>query len=337
MIVSATAICNRGNTYLSCSLQRDIFQTHGRSMRDVWTAVRVWRDSGEEVAAIPLEEASDVKTLKQRLLKQCQMPRFRQKLFHRGSFMKDAMRLTSPIDVKLTLVPFVSASKQQVRDLAEASQKGWLSKVEDILKRPQDPDGLASDGYRALHYASANGHTEVVRLLLEAGAKINKRTDDRVTALCCAANGGHAETARLLLEEGADVNEVDEGDSNALSCAYFNGHLKAVWLLLEAGADMRRDVVKCIAIEAVFITPLLCVMAVLYIVSLFYSMYIPLFWLDDRYAVLGCFLSPIVLLILTWLYLRTRPIIFWKPILWVYIPASQFWKHVVSPHADKLD
>jgi Ankyrin repeats (3 copies) len=59
--------------------------------------------------------------------------------------------------------------------------------------------------YQPLRWASYNGHVEVVRLLLEAGANAS---DDR--ALRSASHYGHTEVVRLLLQAGANVHAKDD-------------------------------------------------------------------------------------------------------------------------------
>ena len=57
----------------------------------------------------------------------------------------------------------------------------------------------------ALTIASAKGHVEFVKLLLENGAKVNLKTSDWNSPLWLAANGGHLEVAELLYKAEADI------------------------------------------------------------------------------------------------------------------------------------
>ena len=57
-----------------------------------------------------------------------------------------------------------------------------------------------------LYIAAEFGHEAVVRTLMEAGADVNKATDDGVTPLYMAAYKGHEAMVRTLMEAGADVN-----------------------------------------------------------------------------------------------------------------------------------
>ena len=102
--------------------------------RSVWTATRVLSQTGEELAVIPLEVAPDVKTLAQQVQIQCGLPRFRLRFVHDGTILKNDTKLTSGRDLKLKVLPFIPASKQQTAQLLDATKKGEISKVEDILQ-----------------------------------------------------------------------------------------------------------------------------------------------------------------------------------------------------------
>ena len=79
--------------------------------------------------------------------------------------------------------------------------------------------------------AAANGHLEVVRLLLEAGADKNAADARGDNALITAALYGQLEVVRLLLEAGADKNAAMANGTTALMLAAENGHLEVVRLL----------------------------------------------------------------------------------------------------------
>ena len=91
--------------------------------------------------------------------------------------------------------------------------------------------------YLALIYASAKGHTEALKTLVEAGADVNVKSQDGVTILMIASGKGHTEIVESLLEAGADVNVKDEDGDTALIFASRWGHTEVVKALLEAGAD----------------------------------------------------------------------------------------------------
>lgn len=56
-----------------------------------------------------------------------------------------------------------------------------------------------------LHYSSCQGHTDLVRLLIDAGANLNTPDSKGYTALHLAAEWGELEVVRILLKAGADI------------------------------------------------------------------------------------------------------------------------------------
>jgi len=94
-------------------------------------------------------------------------------------------------------------------------------------------------GVSALYVAAAGGYTEVVRVLLEDGhASVDSRNpEDSSTPLFIAAQQGHAEIVKLLIEHGANVNITTADGRSPLFLASYRGHDAVVKLLLQAKAD----------------------------------------------------------------------------------------------------
>jgi ankyrin repeat domain-containing protein 17 len=108
--------------------------------------------------------------------------------------------------------------------------------------------------------ASANGHTECVRLLLEAGAKTEENNESGHTALMEAASNGHVDVAKLLISKGASINtHSHEFKESALTLACYKGQLEMVKFLLEAGADQELKDKVCIQCSHHRISPFLVI------------------------------------------------------------------------------
>jgi ankyrin repeat protein len=88
-----------------------------------------------------------------------------------------------------------------------------------------------------LMFATAIGHLNLVRTIIDAGADLESRTELGESALVLAADNGWAEGAALLLERGADVNARMSNGWTALMRAADKGRSEIVGILLEKKAD----------------------------------------------------------------------------------------------------
>lgn len=57
-----------------------------------------------------------------------------------------------------------------------------------------------------INNASREGHTKVVQILLEAGARVDSPEGEGYTALVLATMNNHLETVKVLADAGADLN-----------------------------------------------------------------------------------------------------------------------------------
>ena len=88
--------------------------------------------------------------------------------------------------------------------------------------------------------AARVGHLEVVRLLLDSGAEVDRVVRGDENALIQASGGGHIDIVELLIAAGADVNaRVDAGREyrTPLGQAKRHGHDDVVRLLEAHGAN----------------------------------------------------------------------------------------------------
>jgi ankyrin repeat protein len=137
-------------------------------------------------------------------------------------------------------------------DLALASYLG-LKEVVQLILSEEETDVNAYDGtYQdyssnygtALQAASAEGHGEIVHILLDAGADVNLEGDGPYgsgqygNALFAALARGHKEIVEVLVNNGADVNARCGRSGQALYVAALSGYEEIVQILLDAGADV---------------------------------------------------------------------------------------------------
>ncbi len=129
--------------------------------------------------------------------------------------------------------------------LNEAAYIGDRRLVEAMIRIGVDVDyparGLADiapvgSAWTPIMLAAAEGHEEIVSILIQAGADVNAKNELGRTSLMFSANYGFFEIAEMLLENGASTDDV-ASDRTAIIAASFNGHRNLVRLLLEHGAD----------------------------------------------------------------------------------------------------
>ncbi len=82
-----------------------------------------------------------------------------------------------------------------------AALKGQLDMVDKLVKKGAD---VNKTSWTPLHYAASNGHTDVIRLLLENHAYIDAESPNGSTPLMMASQYGNPQSVKLLLDEGAD-------------------------------------------------------------------------------------------------------------------------------------
>ena len=94
--------------------------------------LRIRMLSGEEVAAMPVEELRDVKELKQQLNRLHGLPtRFRQRLFVCGTLLDDSAPLDLLMELELVLLSYSATSQTQTEELVTASTNGSVTEVRD--------------------------------------------------------------------------------------------------------------------------------------------------------------------------------------------------------------
>jgi hypothetical protein len=119
-----------------------------------------------------------------------------------------------------------------------ASSRGDIEAVSLLLQYGANPRlGCTYGG--PLHMAAGNGHAEITRMLLDAGAEIESRNAELRTPLIVAscANDGN-DCIKILLDYGAGVNEFDCHRETALLEASHNGMEQNLKLLLSRGAEI---------------------------------------------------------------------------------------------------
>jgi ankyrin repeat protein len=123
--------------------------------------------------------------------------------------------------------------------LVLASTTGKSEVVKLLLEAGADTEVRSAGFETSLYIASHEGHSEVVKALLDAGAdkEAKSGTHLRQTPLHVAAHEGQSEVVKILLDAGADKEVGNAAEKTALVIAAQGGHSKVVRILLDAGAN----------------------------------------------------------------------------------------------------
>ena len=121
--------------------------------------------------------------------------------------------------------------------LVNATHIGHTDIVKVLLRAGADTEAKDGLGQTALMEASRKDHTDIVKVLSGAGANTEAKDDFGRTALMCASDNVHTNSVQVLLEAGADTEAKDSLGRTALLEASHNGHADSVQVLLGAGAD----------------------------------------------------------------------------------------------------
>ncbi|XP_047416186.1 cortactin-binding protein 2 isoform X3 [Sciurus carolinensis] len=122
--------------------------------------------------------------------------------------------------------------------LQQAAAQGNVTLLSMLLNEEGlDINYSCEDGHSALYSAAKKGHTDCVRLLLNAEAQVDAADKNGFTPLCAAAAQGHFECVELLIAYDAHVNHAAARGQTPLYLACKNGNKECVKLLLEAGSD----------------------------------------------------------------------------------------------------
>ncbi|KAL9224138.1 hypothetical protein vseg_000204 [Gypsophila vaccaria] len=119
--------------------------------------------------------------------------------------------------------------------LVSAARDGDLQEAKALLDYNPRLIKYSTFGVRnsPLHYSAAQGHHEIVSLLLETGVDINLRNYRGQTALMQACQHGHWEVVQTLIIHKANIHRADYlNGGTALHLAALNGHTRCIRLIL---------------------------------------------------------------------------------------------------------
>ncbi|MDA3894833.1 MAG: ankyrin repeat domain-containing protein [Desulfobacteraceae bacterium] len=151
----------------------------------------------------------------------------------------------------MLLVIFIlpACKTMKMTPIVKATDLGNLSEVNYLLAQGVGVDEATPEGVTPLFVASAKGHEDIVKRLIDKGADVNAVTtkafkyEDRMiyegrTPLMEALRNKHTDIAEILIQQGADVNAVDVNGATSLFIAAALNDEAIVKILIEKGADV---------------------------------------------------------------------------------------------------
>jgi ankyrin repeat protein len=105
----------------------------------------------------------------------------------------------------------------------------------DFVEAPN----VVSPGDVPINWAVAKNNTNIIKLLIDAGADVNLTDSNGWSPLHVAASRGYAHSIKLLIDAGAKVNVLDKYTYRSpLHRAISNGYPKVAKLLIQASAEI---------------------------------------------------------------------------------------------------
>ena len=117
--------------------------------------------------------------------------------------------------------------------LQVASQRGHTETVRYLVGLPEvELNQRDAGNHNALHLAAVNKHTDVVQVLIDAGADIDTQNYEGRSPLHDACGAGELDVVKMLVRAGARVCATDEEGRTCLMLAARLGHTETVRYLV---------------------------------------------------------------------------------------------------------
>jgi uncharacterized protein len=125
--------------------------------------------------------------------------------------------------------------------LMQAVNNNDIDRVQKLIQQGVNVNELDANQDAPLVIAAYKGYTQIVKLLLEAGADVKVVDPEmKATALHAAAYAGRTEAAQLLIAYKIDINK--QGPYNgysALHDAIWENNIETAKVLIDAGANLK--------------------------------------------------------------------------------------------------
>ncbi|MBV1904941.1 MAG: ankyrin repeat domain-containing protein [Pseudomonadales bacterium] len=135
--------------------------------------------------------------------------------------------------------------------LYAATVKGDLTKTDKFIRKTKNINETDYNAWSALHWAARDGHFEVVKKLVVAGADVNFKVTasngmtpyykpelENASVLYFAALNNRMEIVKYLIQNGAKLTGVDIDNLAVLPSVAANGNIELATLLVSGGVNV---------------------------------------------------------------------------------------------------
>jgi ankyrin repeat protein len=133
------------------------------------------------------------------------------------------------------------SADQLGKELIEAIKQEKFDRCKELIGLGANVNVLDSIKWSPLHWAALRSNTDIVKLLIDAGADLEAEDFNNMTPLAWVVNKHETAAAavvKLLIDAGADLTKTYESDGNTvLHWAAESGLVDIAKLLIDAGAD----------------------------------------------------------------------------------------------------
>lgn len=111
-----------------------------------------------------------------------------------------------------------------------------INLANQLIKGGANVNGIDETGQSPLHHACYLGYVDIVKILINSGADVNKKVPERnLTPLYGATMNGDLDVVTLLVDNGAKINIKDDQGTAPLMAACWIGSLEVVGYLITKG------------------------------------------------------------------------------------------------------
>lgn len=142
------------------------------------------------------------------------------------------------ISIGVLLFSITASAAPARAPLADAAEKMNRAQIRALIRQHVDINAAQPDGMTSLHWATYHDDTEIVQLLISAGANVKVANRYGVTPLSMACKNGNSTVVEMLLKAGADPNAALPGGETPLMTAARTGNLAVVKALINRGASV---------------------------------------------------------------------------------------------------